>query len=125
MTLVNAAAKSFTARTVIGSTTYYLTVPTSNTFSMSTSSTTIRIATYSSDPDTVSHISTANRHIRRNGTSGLRSYANSTGAVAYFYKVVSDKVLSTISVSGTPTKTAYYAGESFDPSGLTITAKLR
>lgn len=122
LTLVNAAEKSFTARTVIGSTTYYLTVPTSNTFSMSTSSTTIRIATYSSDPDTVSHISTANRHIRRNGNNGLRSYEGSTGAVAYFYKVVSDKVLSTISVSGTPTKTAYYAGESFDPNGLTITA---
>ncbi len=86
LTLVDAGAKTFTARTVIGSTTYYLTIPTTNTFTMSSSSTTIRIATSQSDPDAVSHISIANRHIRRNGTSGLRSYATSTGSAAYFTK---------------------------------------
>ena len=30
--------------------------------------------------------------------------------------------LSSIAVSGTPTKTTYYAGESFDPTGITVTA---
>lgn len=31
------------------------------------------------------------------------------------------KTLSSIAVSGTPTKTAYYAGDEFDPAGLTVT----
>lgn len=31
------------------------------------------------------------------------------------------KTLSSIAVSGTPTKTSYYAGDNFDPAGLTVT----
>ena len=31
------------------------------------------------------------------------------------------KTLSSIAVSGTPTKTSYYAGQNFDPAGLTVT----
>jgi len=38
------------------------------------------------------------------------------------YSATSSKILTDIAVSGTLTKTAYYVGESFDPSGLTITA---
>jgi len=32
------------------------------------------------------------------------------------------KTLNSISVSGSPTKSLYYAGESFDPTGITVTA---
>ena len=31
------------------------------------------------------------------------------------------KTLSSIAISGTPTKTSYYAGQDFDPAGLTVT----
>ena len=31
------------------------------------------------------------------------------------------KTLSSVAVSGTPTKTSYYAGDNFDPAGLTVT----
>jgi len=33
----------------------------------------------------------------------------------------STKTLSSVAVSGTPTKTEYYAGQNFDPAGLTVT----
>lgn len=36
--------------------------------------------------------------------------------------VTAAKDLSSISITGTPSKTAYYAGESFDPTGITVTA---
>lgn len=35
---------------------------------------------------------------------------------------ITDKTLSSLTQTGTPTKTTYEAGESFDPTGLTITA---
>ena len=49
-----------------------------------------------------------------------------TSSKALYLKAIeieySSKTLSSLSVSGTPTKTSYYAGESFNPAGLTITA---
>ena len=86
---------SFTASTTIGSTTYYLQIPTSNGWSMTTdeeSATAIIIGTtaVSGTNYAVTNSSSTARHIRLNGASGLRSYGNTTGTMAYFYKVTSD-----------------------------------
>ena len=85
---------SFTAKATISSTTYYLQVPTSNTFSMATSTGTntdliIGTTQVSGTNYAVANKTTTARHLRINGTSGLRSYAGTTGTMAYFYKVVS------------------------------------
>lgn len=93
--------KSFTAKTTIGNTTYYLQVPTSNTFSMATSTgtnTDIIIGTtqVSGTNYAVANKTTTTRHLRVNGTSGLRSYAGTTGTMAFFYKVVADVPAFTI-----------------------------
>lgn len=121
---------TFTAETTISSTKYYLTVPTSNAFTMSTSSTSIKLGTTTSDSNgdvdyAVTNTQTTTRHLRINGSSGLRSYAGTTGTMAYFYKVESsgggnEPTLASISVSTAPTKTSYTAGECFDPTGLEI-----
>ena len=37
--------------------------------------------------------------------------------------VVVTKTLSTLTYTGTPNKTSYYSGQTFDPTGLTVTAK--
>ena len=84
---------SFTAQTTIDGTTYYLQIPTSNTFSMATSAgtnTNIIIGTtqVSGTNYAVANKNTPTRHLRINGTSGLRSYAGTTGTMAFFYKVV-------------------------------------
>ena len=93
--------KSFTAKTTIGNTTYYLQVPTSNTFSMATSTgtnTDIIIGTtqVSGTNYAVANKTTTARHLRVNGTSGLRSYAGTTGTMVFFYKVVADVPAFTI-----------------------------
>lgn len=44
---------------------------------------------------------------------------NRVGSIAITY--AADKVLQSVAVSGTPTKTTYEAGDSFDPTGLTVT----
>ena len=85
---------SFTAQATISGTTYYLQIPTSNTFSMATSTgtnTDIIIGTtqVSGTNYAVANKTTTARHLRINGTSGLRSYAGTTGNMAFFYKVVS------------------------------------
>lgn len=85
--------KSFTAEATISSTKYYLQVPTSNTFSMATSTGTntdliIGTTQVSETNYAVANKSTTTRHLRINGTSGLRSYAGTTGTMAFFYKVV-------------------------------------
>lgn len=95
---------SFTAQATIGGTTYYLQIPTSNTFSMATSAgtnTDIIIGTtqVSGTNYAVANKTTTARHLRINGTSGLRSYAGTTGNMAFFYKVV----------TGTSHTVTYYA----------------
>ena len=87
---------SFTAKATISGNTYYLQIPTSsNNFSMATSAgtnTDIIIGTtqVSGTNYAVANKNTTARHLRLNGTSGLRSYATTTtGSMAFFYKVVS------------------------------------
>ena len=97
--------KSFTAATTINSTKYYLQIPTSNDFSMSTSTgtnTDIIIGTTYSSAGTgkeyaVANKSTTTRHLRRNGTSGIRSYAGNTGSLCFFYKVIPAFTLTAVS----------------------------
>ena len=104
-TLEKAAnGQSFTASTTIGSTKYYLQVPTSNTFSMSTSTGTntdliIGTTQVSETNYAVANKNTTTRHLRRNGTNGLRSYATSTGSMAFFYKVVTSFEPTTYTVT--------------------------
>lgn len=45
-----------------------------------------------------------------------------TGIKVYENENAVTKALTSISASGTPTKTSYYDGDTFDPNGLTITA---
>ena len=104
-TLKKAAnGQSFTASTTISSTKYYLQVPTSNTFSMATSTGTntdliIGTTQISGTNYAVANKDTTTRHLRRNGTSGLRSYAGATGAMAFFYKVVVSSEPATYTVT--------------------------
>ena len=86
--------KSFTAKTTISNTVYYLQIPTSNTFSMATTTgtnTDIIIGTtqVSGTNYAVANKSTTTRHLRVNtgNPGGLRSYASTSGNMAYFYKV--------------------------------------
>ena len=55
-----------------------------------------------------------------NNGSPIFSCYSTSGTVAVYKKVVS-KELTSISVATAPTKTIYYAGEYFDPTGLVIT----
>ena len=94
---------SFTAETTIDETKYYLQIPTSNTFSMATSTgtnTDIIIGTtqISETNYAVANKTTTGRHLRINGTNGLRSYAGTTGTMAYFYKVIGGSAETTYSV---------------------------
>jgi hypothetical protein len=57
--------------------------------------------------------------IKDSGDSGNYRFDN---IVATFYEGAPARTLDSLSISGTLTKTSYYAGESFDPTGLTITA---
>lgn len=61
------------------------------------------------------------RHLRLNGTSGFRTYTGTTGTQATLYKL-DEVAVTSITVSGTPIKTSYSAGEAFDTAGLTVTA---
>lgn len=86
---------SFTAKATINGTAYYLQVPTSNTFSMAISTGTntdliVGTTQVSGTNYAVANKTTTARHIRLNGTSGLRSYAGTTGDMAFFYKVVNN-----------------------------------
>ena len=63
-----------------------------------------------------------------NSSDYWRIYAASTGynegVCLYFYKLsgtTPTRTLTSIAVSGTPTKTTYEAGETFDPAGLVVT----
>ena len=115
---------SFTAEATINATKYYLQVPTSNTFSMATSTGTntdlIIGTTLSNAGDdkgyAVANKTTTTRHLRRNGSSGIRSYAGTTGTLVFFYKVVSTPAYTITAVSNNGS----YG--SVEVSGTTITA---
>ena len=80
-------------------------------------------ATCSTDSD--GHLICNNRYLCKNGTN-YRFYGSISSYLPFFiYKVPgssSTKTLSYISVSTVPTKTSYYAGQTFDPTGLVIRA---
>ena len=107
-TLTKAAdGNSFTAQATIGETTYYLQVPTTNTFSMATEAGTntdliIGTTQVSEANYAVANKTTTARHLRINGTSGLRSYAGTTGTMAFFYKVVTDGAVNTTTAINVP-----------------------
>lgn len=93
---------SFTASVTIDNTKYYLQVPTSNTFSMATATGTntdliIGTTQVSGTNYAVANKSTTTRHLRINGTSGLRSYAGTTGTMAFFYKRVPAFTITAVS----------------------------
>jgi len=95
---------SFTASANINGKTYYLQIPTTNTFSMADTTgtnTDIIIGTtkVAETNYAVANKQTTDRHLRINGTSGLRSYASTTGTMAYFYK----RVVATIPSISFPT----------------------
>ena len=74
---------------------------------------------------TLTTSSTGSRQITRyTGGTDWRSYAaNNAGNELELYKyVTSSATLDAIVITGTPTKTTYYAGENFDPTGITVTA---
>lgn len=113
---------SFTAKATISGTTYYLQIPTSNAFSMATSTgtnTDIIIGTtqVSGTNYAVANKTTTARHLRINGTSGLRSYAGTTGSMAFFYKVVT--ATSTYKITAQSNNDSY---GTVSLNGTTITA---
>lgn len=53
-------------------------------------------------------------------SSGIRPYTSTAYTDAHLY-AVTVKTLTSLAISGTPTKTQYEADESFDPTGLVVT----
>ncbi len=88
LSVVDAANSTFRASTIVNGSTYYLTVPTSNTFTMTTSATDDTIIKLGSDGQ-ICNATTTTRFLRLNGTNGIRSYASATGTIVYFYQVPS------------------------------------
>lgn len=116
---------SFTAKAEISGTTYYLQIPTTNTFSMATSegsNTDIIIGTtqISETNYAVANKTTTARHLRINGTSGLRSYAGTTGSMSFFYKVVKT---TTPEVSFETSSKTIAIGETFTQAATTLNAE--
>lgn len=120
---------TFTAKANIGGTDYYLTVPSSNTFTMSNSAEDLILGTTANctgDKEyAVTRSTSTTRHIRINGADGLRAYGGNTGEMAYFYKAnnyvpAPPKTLSSIAISGDYT-TTFIVGDTFTFGG-TVTA---
>ena len=68
-------------------------------------------------------INNNDRQISAYQSSNWRSYGNTSGSKTNvkIYEKAAVKTLSSIAVQTAPTKTTYYAGEHFDPTGLVIT----
>lgn len=66
---------------------------------------------------------TTNTNVYTGSTTSAVTFTNT--AQARFTKIIvyttGGKTLQSVTVSGTPTKTTYEAGETFDPAGLTVT----
>ncbi len=78
--------------------------------------------TWTSSDSTIASVNSAGVvTAHQNGTVTITATntKNTSVKASVTVKVVS---LSSIAVSGTPTKTSYYTGEVFDPTGLTVTA---
>ena len=110
---------TFTAKTTINGTEYYLSVPTSKDFTMTTTSSNLNLGTSTtvSSGETaayaVANSSSTSYHLRINGTYGLRSYAGTTGTIAYFYKVPSTGTI-------TPSPTVPVTGVTLNPTTLSL-----
>lgn len=65
-----------------------------------------------------------NSTLRRNGTFGFGTYGAATGTAPVLYKFEdnTDWVLDAINVTTPPTKTVYEVGDSFDASGMVVSA---
>lgn len=63
----------------------------------------------------------SNNCIRQNGTNGFAYYAETTGTSVQIYKKTSSKTLTSLAISGEPTKKIYDLGEALDPAGLVVT----
>lgn len=59
--------------------------------------------------------------IRQNGTHGFAYYNNATGTSVQIYKKTSYKTLTSLAISGEPSKKTYEVGEKFEPTGLVVT----
>ena len=62
-----------------------------------------------------------NKCIRQNGTYGFAYYSNTTGTSVQIYKKTSSKTLTSLAISGEPTKKTYEVGKALDPTGLVVT----
>ena len=65
-----------------------------------------------------------NSILRRNGSYGFATYGASTGTAPVLFKLVDNTqwTLDRIAVTTAPTKTEYIIGETFNPSGMVVTA---
>lgn len=63
----------------------------------------------------------SNNCIRHNATNGFAYYAKTTGTSVQIYKKTSSKTLTSLAISGEPTKKIYDLGEALDPTGLVVT----
>ncbi len=78
--------------------------------------------TWSSDNTSVATVdSTGTVNAIANGTATITCASKSNPGISTSM-TVTVKSVTDISVSGSPTKTAYYEGETFNPKGLTVTA---
>lgn len=66
----------------------------------------------------IAYSSKKNNDFRCYARSNVNSYET---VLTYFKKVESTKKLTSLAISGTPTKTKYNDGEEFDPTGLVVT----
>lgn len=63
----------------------------------------------------------SNKKLQYNSTSNLFSCYSTTQKAVAIYKKTATKTLTSLAISGEPTKKAYNAGEAFDPTGLVVT----
>lgn len=66
----------------------------------------------------IAYSSSSNNDFRCYAKSNVETYKT---VLAYFKKVESTKKLTSLAISGAPTKTTYNDGEEFDPTGLVVT----
>ena len=92
---------------------------TSFVYSGTTTSATSNTVTY----DVSSKVTTANATLKETDNSKNGQFRLTGITIEYVYEGGSteEATLSSISISGTPTKTEYVVGEKFDPSGLVVT----
>ena len=62
-----------------------------------------------------------NKKLQYNSQSNLFSCYSTTHEAVAIYKKAATKTLTSLAISGEPTKKAYNAGEAFDPTGLVVT----